>query len=1532
MARESHKGSNEGGETPHEAPNLMKAMRAEWAIDKIYEKNQPGKHDVRQAVVRKLQAFRKKSSSELRIQLDTDDDSLMMNLKMPQLNEDGTVRKDGQGRILTRGIRCLIDSGATISCVATKFVEKNKREFTQHEQNSAEPVMVTFANDEQSPAGRCFHGMKFYEKVTRAQLCPPDLHELPLPDNIDCLLGMDWLKRFNPVINWQSGELEFTANEASGFNPATLKARHGRKQACWLKTAPSALVSFAKMQEIRDSGQPVFMVRVEDARITMSHYDTDRDDTADADASEGEQEEYVVTENISTRSKCAQPPFHVRAALRDARVRLLQAKAKQQNKVLRVQSLTKQRLDSILQDKDLEAELVPVGSEPITASKVDPRHDNGKPKLFLNQPETEWPEINAAINEAKDIHVLELTPDHVSANDNNSHRAELLEHPIELQDGAKPTNRAYYRMSKPELEELKRQIEKYLDAGMIRPSMSPFGAACLFAPKKNGKLRFCIDYRPLNNITKRNAATPPAAEDCLNQMAGCKIFSCVDLAMGYHQIPIRLEDREKTAFNTKYGHYEWTVLPFGLCNAPATFVQSMNRIFTGEAFRAGLASAQGPHAERMAKLSDEQKAELSENLLDKFVSVFIDDILVFSKTPEEHAEHLRRVFNRLREYGLLIQSPKAFYAQREIDFLGHIITQDGITMQDDKIQTVKDWPTPESASHIRQFLGLSGFYRRFIKDYAKIAKPLSDLTKKSSEPFTWTPEAEKAFDALKHALTTAPVLAIPDPARGKFHINCDACDFGLGATLSQEGEDGKLHPCAYASRVLKPSEVREYKKSRCIYVLELEALMYSLDKWRYYLEGQTATSVDTDHKSLIWLHTQAELTQAQTKFLDTLARFDLRIRYLKGELNVPGDVPSRNPEFKRAVDEYLTDAQLNDYHSMRDEVKRLKEELSKLNRLSSAKKESVTMADGRQTAKIRRLTHARLSLVSQQQRRLEYARSGMVTAVPYNTQRNAWLSRIAEAYEKDPEYSNREESGMYTKFENNGVELWYRITKGDELPPTVCVPNEPHLKELILKEFHAPPTIGHYNGEDMFSKMRRSYYWKDMRKDCGKYAAACEVCIPHKPNLSGRQGLLAEPEFPGRPWSSIALDFFGPFNQGKSRENTCILVAVCRLTKMAHFIPCSVNATAIDIADLLLMHVIKYHGLADDYRSDRDKIFTAKVWERIWSRLGTSLSLGTAYHHQTAGQVERVNQELRRYLAIYTKSHAEWETTLPLAELAYNSHRNMSTGCTPFELNYGFQPKNPNELITPEPLRSKEEMTAAERKATKSGDQWLSRLADMWEQSQEKLRKTYTRYQKWYNQGKVDAKDLFPVGSRAYLSTKDFPNLTTVGRETGEGQDENVKRKLLPFFVGPYEVMEICGKGDLNRRLKLSTTLNERLGTDVFHVEKLKPVGERDKPFSVADTLEPPETTDGEFHVEKIVAFEQRPQGKRYLVKWLGYPDSGNTWEWEWMLENAQDKVREFMRTAPTARNPVRPRRPRVAVRRKRSPSPERRPTRAKRR
>jgi hypothetical protein len=324
---------------------------------------------------------------------------------------------------------------------------------------------------------------------------------------------------------------------------------------------------------------------------------------------------------------------------------------------------------------------------------------------------------------------------------------------IELASGVVSVSRTPYRMSTPELVELKLQLKEMMDRGYIRPSISPWGAPVLFVKKKDGTLRLCIDYRQLNKVTIKKKYPLPWIDDLFNQLGGASIFSKIDLRSGYHQVRIKGVDIHKTAFRTRYGHYEFVVVPFGLTNAPATFMCLMNNVL--------------------------------RKFLDKFVLVFIDDILIYSKNIEEHEEHLRLVLQVLREHQLYAKFSKCDFFQKKIHYLGHVMFEEGVAVDPNKIKSIMEWPTPRDVSDIRSFMRLVGYYRRFIKGFSKIGCPITSLQKKGVK-FLWTPKCEERFQSLKHLLTHAPMLKIIDP-KADFLVCTDACKEGLEGVLMQEG-------------------------------------------------------------------------------------------------------------------------------------------------------------------------------------------------------------------------------------------------------------------------------------------------------------------------------------------------------------------------------------------------------------------------------------------------------------------------------------------------------------------------------------------------------------------------------------------------------------------------------------------------------------------------------------------------------------------------------------------------------------------------
>ncbi|GJX00515.1 putative reverse transcriptase domain-containing protein [Tanacetum coccineum] len=413
--------------------------------------------------------------------------------------------------------------------------------------------------------------------------------------------------------------------------------------------------------------------------------------------------------------------------------------------------------------------------------------------------------------------------------------------------------RAPYRLAPSEMKELSEQLKELSDKGFIRPSSSPWGALVLFVKKKDGSFWMYIDYLELNKLTVKNRYPLPRIDDFFDQLQGSSVYLKIDLRSGYHQLKVREGDIPKTAFRTRYGHYEFQVMPFGLTNAPAVFMDLMNRV--------------------------------CKPYLDKFVIVFIDDILIYSKNKKEHEEHLRTILELLKKEELYAKFSKCEFWIPKVQFLGHVINSEGIHVDPAKIESIKDWVSPKSPTEIRQFLGLAGYYRRFIEGFSKIAKPMTKLTQKKVK-FVWGDKQEAAFQTLKQKLCSAPILALPEGSED-FVAYCDASIKGLGVVLMQRDK-----VIAYASRQLKIHE-----KNYTTHDLELGAVVFALKIWRHYLYG-TKCTVFTDHKSLQHILNQKELNMRQRRWLELLSDYDCEIRYHPGKANVVADALSRKERIK----------------------------------------------------------------------------------------------------------------------------------------------------------------------------------------------------------------------------------------------------------------------------------------------------------------------------------------------------------------------------------------------------------------------------------------------------------------------------------------------------------------------------------------------------------------------------------------------------------------------------------------------------------
>lgn len=821
--------------------------------------------------------------------------------------------------------------------------------------------------------------------------------------------------------------------------------------------------------------------------------------------------------------------------------------------------------------------------------------------------------------------------------------AKGVEHHIRLNDNT-PFRERSRRIAPADLDDLRRHLQGLLAAGIIKESRSPYASPIVLARKKNGQLRMCIDYRTLNRRTIPDQYTVPRIDDALDCLSGSKWFSVLDLRSGYYQIPMADEDKEKTAFICPLGFFQFERMPQGITGAPATFQRLM------------------------------EKAVGDMHMLE--VIVYLDDLIVFGKTLGEHEQRLLKVITRLEEAGLKLSLDKCQFCRSQVTYVGHIVSEHGIATDPDKVEAVTRWKQPTDLPSLQSFLGFCGYYRRFIKNYSIIVRPLTELCKgypptqkkrkptsssdktyyKVSEPFgdRWDQSCSEAFQMIIHCLTSAPVLAFSDPTK-PYILHIDASFHGLGAVLNQEYPEG-LRPVAFASRKLSASE-----KNYPVHQLEFLALKWAVvDKFHDYLYGAQFT-VRTDNNPLTYILTTAKLNATGHRWLSALATYNFTLQYRPGSSNIDADALSRNP--LPTTEEVWQTIPTESVQALCKQIK-----------CRETPTEPITIAESLGVspdgipecfASPVRLDLGSLSQLSHKD--LVTAQDVDSTIAPVKQSLRGGLSFTSPdnptsvLLHKEASKLFIQNNLLYRKVEKNGSEVKQLVLPREYVP-------------MVLKSLH--DESGHLGMDKTIELIRNRFYWPKMGVEVEQYIKNCGRCITRKA-LPQRAAPLKQITSQG-PLDLVCIDFLSlePDSQGFAN----ILVVTDHFTRYAQAFPAK-DQKAATVAKILCERYFVHYGLPARIHSDQGRDFESKLIQDLLMMLGIRKSRTTPYHPQGDPQPERFNRTLLSMLGtLDPKQKQKWSQKISQLVHAYNCSQNDATGYSPYLLMFGREARLPVDI------------------------------------------------------------------------------------------------------------------------------------------------------------------------------------------------------------------------------------------------------------
>lgn len=1003
----------------------------------------------------------------------------------------------------------------------------------------------------------------------------------------------------------------------------------------------------------------------------------------------------------------------------------------------------------------------------------------------------------------------------------------IVEHAIDTGD-ARPVYVPPYRLGPHITDNIQSMVDEMLVNGIIVESSSPWSSPVLLVKKKDGSYRFCIDLRKLNSITKRDVYPLPRIDDVLDALGKAKYFSSLDLQSGYWQVRLNARDREKTAFSTVRGHYEFLVMPFGLTNAPATFQRLMDRI-----------------------LRDCQS----------FCLVYIDDIIIFSSTFDDHMDHIAQVLQRLIVANLVVKPSKCLFLKERVHYLGHIITPGYIAPDPDKIAAVASFPVPHSVKTLQSFLGLINYYRRFIKELSIIAEPLYRLLKKNTV-WAWTDIQQQVFEVLKTSLTSAPLMRLPDFDL-PFILHTDANNTGLGAVLSQIINEVE-HPIYYASKTLSAAQ-RNYTTTE----KECQGVKWACQLFRPYLIGKHFT-VYTDHAALSWLFSHKDPNSKLTRMILSLQEFSFTINHRSGPQNSNADALSRIPDIieeeqsgpsqahlvsaitrtatgaivRKPVPRPQSDIYFDPRNYDLDQALALSAAITNDNASdNNTDYTDNTLSDPGISSESGRVSdeydeyeekEEKKEMDEEQKYESDYDQpcsassstsvsSPVSVSSPTHGTRSITLDHLHQEQRSDPQLipiiqflesgtlpsdnirasTIQKDAEHYILLERVLHKIWPIGIQKPQLGSAEVRPVIPtSLRSFILRSFHDSPITGHLGEAKTYDRIRNRYYWLGMHRDVQSWIKTCDQCGKRKPSRQPTRLPLGQLDTPTAAFQCLGIDVLGPL-PATTKGNKYILCVTDYYTRYPLAFAMS-NQRANTVAKLLVEDVFLVYGFPASLLSDRGTNFLSTLLSAILDLFSIRKLTTTAYHPQTNGLTERFNSTLATMLSHYVnKEQSNWDVYLPYVLFAYRTSTQEFLNESPFYCLYGRSAQLPEDTV----LRA-----AADRYMADESHTQLQRLRERFHTAHTAIDQQFEKLGRQRSTASSSA--TLPTFKTGDLVLHYVP-VPTQGKS----------KKLSYLWQGPYMVLDIFNNG-LNYRIHRVSSNHHQLinhaASKVTNVSRLK--------------------------------------------------------------------------------------------------------------